>query len=114
MSLTISWGEINPNEIRQLICDYIEQSKEFLLVWRKSIWYCKYTRNIRKDIVSGEEIEIDECSQIFNVNIFINTLGLTKKVEFNHPKYTETISFFLNIKFRHFDFLLPKLSSLKI
>ena len=29
LSLAISWGEISPNEIRQLICDYIEQNKEF-------------------------------------------------------------------------------------
>ena len=29
LSLAISWGEISPNEIRQFICDYIEQNKEF-------------------------------------------------------------------------------------
>ena len=61
----------------------------------------------------GEDIEIKAFYQIFNVNVtvFINKLYSTKKVEFSHPKYTETISLFLDMKFRHFDFLLPKLSS---
>ena len=40
LSLAISWGEISPNEIRQLICYYIEQNKKFFFtVLRKSIWY---------------------------------------------------------------------------
>ena len=73
----------------------------------------KYIRNMRKDIVWDEDIEIEAFSQIFNVNstVFINKLDSTKKVEFSNLKYTETISLYLNIKFRHFDFLLPKLSS---
>ena len=60
----------------------------------------------------GEEIEKETFSQIFNVNVtvFINKLDSTNKFEFNRFKYTETISLFLDMKFRHFDFLLPKLS----
>ena len=114
LSLAISWGEISPNEIRQLICDYIEQNKEFFLQYEERVSDIdKYIRNMRKDKVWGEDIEIEAFSQIFNVNVtvFINKLDSTKKVEFSHPKYTETISLFLDMKFRHFDFLLPKLSS---
>ena len=39
LNLAILWREINPNEIRQLVCDYIEQNKDFFSVWRKSIGY---------------------------------------------------------------------------
>ena len=58
----------------------------------------------------GEDFEIEAFSQIFNATVFINKLDSTKKIEFSHPKYTETISLFY-MKFRHFNFLLPKLSS---
>ena len=35
----------------------------------------------------------------------------TTKIEFSHPKYTETINLFLDMKFRNFDFMLTKLKS---
>ena len=35
LSLATSWGEISPKEIRQLICDYIEQNKEFFISMKK-------------------------------------------------------------------------------
>ena len=35
LSLAISWGEISPNEIRQLICNYIEQNNEDFLSMKK-------------------------------------------------------------------------------
>ena len=64
----------------------------------------------------SEDIEIEVFSQIFNVNVtvFINKLDSTKKVEFSHPKYTETISLFLDMKFRNFDFLLQNFHYFKI
>ena len=63
LSLAISWGEISPNEIRQLICDYIEQNKEFFSQYEERVSDIdKYIRNMRKDKVWGEDIEIEAFS----------------------------------------------------
>ena len=48
-SLTISWGEIIPHDIRQFICDYIEQKMEFSQYEERDSDIDKYIRNMKKD-----------------------------------------------------------------
>ena len=56
LSLAISWGEISPNEIRQLICDYIEQNKDFFHSTKKEYLMLTNTLETWEKIKFGVKI----------------------------------------------------------
>ena len=103
-SLSYFLKNVQPNRLRNILCDYISSNPTIggvkakdMIYWESGIPYNQYVRKMRNSYEWGGAIEIKVFCDIFKVNTLVLSIPNRRKIEFltNHnPKNAKWIKIY--------------------